>query len=113
MTLEQITEQLTVSEGSPRRTAIDHKTEAPNGDLILVAKRSGDQKKVAFRAVKQADNKAYEIHVYPERFGANFYQLMDPAGGAAAVPLEVMASNEEGGQKPMTGDYDLFAVCPS
>ena len=90
----------------------------PNSkDLLLLARRSGDQQRVLFRAFSQGDH--YAIHVYPKSPGnlaTNPIKVLDsdPDGKEAEKhPLEVMTSNEAGAGMPMTGDYDLFAVCPS
>lgn len=117
LSAEQIKEQLEIAEGMPARTAIQSKVAVPDSaDLYLVAERSGDRAKVLFRGFKRSGQDAWEIRVYPLSlaFAANplFIHDRDPSG-ALAVPLEVMTSNEVGGQAPMTGDYDLFAVCPS
>jgi hypothetical protein len=107
LTRDQIQEQLLRKEGE--RTAIQTAQELQNGDFILLANRSGDRKTVAFRAVKSAAG-MYEILVYPEKAGLNLTKLTFEK---ADQPLEVMASAEVGGRKPMTGDYDLMAVCPT
>ncbi len=113
----QIQEQLEVAEGNPARTAIVRKVAIPSSqDLLLLGERSGDQAKVAFRACKKAGADEYEIRVYPlgAAFAANPHVVLDrDPGGETTKPLEVMTSNEVGGVAPMTGDYDLFAVCPS
>ena len=107
---KQINEQLTVQEGDPARTAIASKFPIQNTkDFILVASRSGDGKEFAFRAINDGSGN-YTIHVYDEKLGANPFKLIDsPTLG----PLEVMTSGEVGADKPMTGDYDLFSICPS
>jgi hypothetical protein len=79
---------------------------------------------VIFRAKKRQDGR-FDILVYPTqapstpggrglvRNNAFTARDRDPTGGTA-VPLEVMTSNEVGANGlPMTGDYDLFAVCPT
>jgi hypothetical protein len=113
--MDQILEQLNDREGSPKRAAIEFKHEIPNSnDFLLIAKRSGDGKQVAFRAFQRGT--MYEIRVYPQ-FGvvaASPHRILDAdPQGKRAVPLEVMTSNEVGAGKPMTGDYDLLAVCPA
>jgi hypothetical protein len=109
LTEPEINDQLNRPEGKPPRTAI--RTRFPidkSRDLILIAVRSGDQKEIAFRAVSLGGDR-YAIEVFPEKLGANVFRLIDKRG----APLEVMTSNEEGMDKPMTGDYDLLAICPS
>jgi len=115
LTREQIQEQLTVPEGQPKRTAMEAVHDVPNSrDKILIARRSGDQQLVAFRAVAQADG-SFEIRLYP--IGSlipNINTILDKdRDGKRSVPFEVMTSNEVGAGLPMTGDYDLFAICPS
>ena len=112
---DQIEEQINRPEGSPARTAVEFKTAVPKSDdLYLVAYRSGDRQRVLFRAFKREGG--YAIHVYPKtgNVAANPLRVfdMDPEG-RQAEPLEVMTSKEFGAGKAMTGDYDLFAVCPS
>jgi hypothetical protein len=109
LTFEQIKEQLTRPEGDPQRTALQSIHELQNGDYILIGLRSGDRKTVAFRAVKSTGG-LFEIWVYPESAGTNLTKLTFEVTNQ---PLEVMASAEIGGQKPMTGDYDLMAICPT
>lgn len=103
-----IGEQLNRAEGG--RTAIQAVHPMANGDKILMAQRSGDQKIFAFRARRALDGK-YDIWVYDPRAGLVVRNLIfeNPS-----TPLYVMASNEIGAdQLPMTGDYDLMAVCPT
>lgn len=109
--------QLTRGEGRTQRTAIEAKFECRSGgDLMLTCRRSGDNKRIVFRAFLQADRRSYEIRVYPpEGLGARpAFEIADkdPKGEKAQV-FEVMTSNEVNAGKPMTGDYDLFAICPS
>lgn len=115
LTREQIDEQLTVPEGNPARTAIESMVDVPrSADKLLFARRSGDQKLVAFRAVARPDGR-FEIRVYPiGSLIANTHTILDKdKDGRLSVPFEVMTSNEVGAGLPMTGDYDLFAICPS
>jgi hypothetical protein len=88
----------------------------PNSnDFLLIATRSGDQKKIIFRAVERSRN-LFEIKVYPSALNmpiSPFLLADKDTDGAEAVTFEVMVSNEVGAEKKaMTGDYDLFAVCP-
>lgn len=112
-----IDEQLNRTAGSPARTAIESKIEIRGDrsrDLLLVCKRSGDRKQVVFRAFAGAGD-TFEIRIYaPEGLGSlNPFQIAisDP-DGKKAMPFEVMTSNEIGAGRPMTGDYDLFSICP-
>ena len=121
-----IEEQETRPEGSPPRTALFAVTPVQGSkDLALTARRSGDGKQFAFLARHRQEDK-YDILVYPDKAAAgsagvvrnNVFLAQDRArtGGAGdqPVPLEVMTSEEVGaGKLPMTGDYDLFAVCPT
>jgi hypothetical protein len=116
LTKDQIDEQLNRPEGSPARTAIQSTFPIKGGDdLLLICKRSGDGKRIVFRACSLRGNE-FEIRVYAaEGLGAlNPFVIADrdPKGEKAQV-LEVMTSNEIGAGRPMTGDYDLFSICPS
>lgn len=112
----QITEQLNRHEGSPARTAIVNKIDiAGSRDLLLIASRSGDQRRIMFRAFNIGPHN-FEIKVYPPSgIGLlNPFLLLDrDPSGQRAIPFEVMTSNEIGAGKPMTGDYDLFSICCS
>jgi hypothetical protein len=127
LTREQIAEQENRPEGRPPRTALFGVASTPGStDLSLTARRSGDQMQVVFLAKKRQDGR-YDISVYPTAASStpgskgvvsnNFLLARDRAakGGAGTpVPLDVMTSNEVGANNlPMTGDYDLFAVCPT
>ena len=109
LTMDELEVQLSRPAGKPSRKAIYAMEPVPDSeDYLLFGKRSGDGKAFAFRAVKSGP--AYKIHVFPSRLGVNPRRLMfeNPA------PFEVMTSSEAGaGNKPMTGDYDLMAVCPT
>ena len=118
LTMSQIDQQITVPEGSPSRTACLSKFPIPSSkDFLITANRSGDQKAILFRAFDIGGS--YKIHVYPPSDGASTKMATNPfvvansdPEGKRSVPLEVMTSLEVGTGKPMTGDYDLFAVCP-
>jgi hypothetical protein len=115
LTEDQIRQQLTLPEGNPRRTAMEAVHAVPNSkDKILIARRSGDQQLVAFRAVAQAGDR-FEIRLYPVgSLIPNINTILDKdKDGKRSIPFEVMTSNEVGAGLPMTGDYDLFAICPS
>lgn len=111
LTRQEINRQATDPEEDPPRRAIDKILPIAGGeDLILIAARTGDKKEFAFRAVFNKAANAYRIEVYDERLGTNFYKLFEKRG----TPLLVMTSSEQGANnRPMTGDYDLMAVCPS
>ncbi len=60
-----------------------------------------------FKATRGADG-SYLISVYPKYMPLKGLMFEKP------TPLEVMTSSEVGANnRPMTGDYDLMAVCPS
>lgn len=109
LTEAEIYAQVNHPEGKPPRTAIASQFQIQNTkDSLLFAKRSGDGKEVIFRARHIAGDR-FGIEVLPESAGTNPFKLIDKKG----APLEVMTSNEVGTDKPMTGDYDLLAICPS
>jgi hypothetical protein len=114
LTAEEIEMQLTKPEGRPPRNAIESKASVPGSkDLILTAKRSGDGLLIFFRAFKLQHEPGYEIKVYKPGFAPNLFALMEKdKTGAQAETFKVMTSNEVGAQRPMTGDYDLLAICP-
>jgi hypothetical protein len=108
-------DQVNRPEGAPQRRAIFSKVPIQGSpDFLLMARRSGDSKQILFRACLRAGE--YDIKVYPlatRIFNPITALDRDPAGGLA-VPLLVMTSSEVGADnRPMTGDYDLLAVCPS
>lgn len=108
-------DQVNRPEGAPPRMAIFSKVPiSGTNDFYLTARRSGDQKQILFRAFFREGQ--YDIKVYPiatRIFNPMIALDRDPTG-AASVPLLVMTSSEVGADnKPMTGDYDLLAVCPS
>lgn len=121
LTRDELDMQCNEVSGTPPRTAIASRQTIPNSkDLFLTATRSGDHKRIIFRAVwgdvwgmsgKQMNirGQGYLIYVYPPGMGTNLKRLTYEK----PIPLEVMISNEVGAEQPMTGDYDLFAICPS
>jgi hypothetical protein len=100
--------QLTTPAGRDNRVAIIHKHQIENSeDLLLYAVRSGDGTVIPFRAVKERGE--YSIYGF-----ADNAPLDEPSLEAfPRAPLEVMASTEMGTIRPMTGDYDLFNICPT
>ncbi|MCU6502550.1 CyaA/EF/ExoY family adenylyl cyclase toxin [Rugamonas sp. A1-17] len=115
LTLEQLTRQLVEAEELPARTAVQFMEAIPGTrDFSLLAQRSGDGQLFEFRACwhragATAGTAVYRIHVYT--IATDF----SPRGMASRLllPLEVMCSSEAGANdRPMTGDYDLMAVCP-
>jgi hypothetical protein len=112
LTLDQIMMQCTVPEERPSRVAVFALWPIPDSpDKLLFARRSGDQAVFPFRAVAMGATKpnTYFIHGFPDGTTTDEITLSTMMG----TPLLVMASTEEGTDKPMTGDYDLFAICPS
>ena len=110
LTEAEILLQLRQPEEDPPRRAIDSVFPiARTEDKLLFARRTGDFRPFAFRAVHRAGG-TYAIEVYPEELGVNPFRLVERRG----TPLLVMTSSEVGaGNRPMTGDYDLMAVCPT
>ncbi|HTW82292.1 MAG TPA: anthrax toxin-like adenylyl cyclase domain-containing protein [Terracidiphilus sp.] len=111
LTMQEINLQANNPEEDPPRRAVDRVVPIQaSDDLILIAKRTGDQREFAFRAVFEKAANAYKIEVFDDRLGTNFYKLFEKRG----TPLLVMTSSERGANnRPMTGDYDLMSVCPS
>lgn len=106
LTEEEIMIQCTRYAGTPARLAI-HWIERISGtrDYLMMARRTSDQKEFAFRGVWSMGDNHYKIWVYPRAFMA-----MD----TQPEVFEVMTSSEVGADnKPLTGDYDLMAVCPT
>lgn len=113
LTRLEIDTQRNQPEEKPPRTALfDVRRMGANPrNLHLYARRSGDGKEFVFRAVLDTATGRYKIFVYDEQ---------DTIGNRAKLeratpkPLLVMTSSEAGAMnKPMTGDYDLMAVCPT
>jgi hypothetical protein len=143
MTAAQLNEALYRPEEALRRTAIFSMQELENGDRILAARRSGDGQAVNFHASRRADGSfAITVYPVVAAAGVAAAQNAERIAGTARgleglakqglvsnspfverqrqrppgelVPLMVMTSTEAGaGNKPMTGDYDLMAVCPT
>jgi hypothetical protein len=110
LTAEELRDQCTRGEGRPPQAPIQRQFPVPGSkDLILVAEQSGGGAEVAFRAIHRPDGR-FAIHVYPASVGSNPFKLVN---NQQHVPLEVMVYNEVGTDRPMTGDYDLLAICPS
>lgn len=105
LTLEELGIQRdTISDNRTALTAMQQVEGSP--DYYLVAERSSDHMKFAFRAVWDAGG-FYKIFVYPKYLPLKGLAYEKPA------PLEVMTSSEVGANdRAMTGDYDLMSVCP-
>ncbi|MDB4934365.1 MAG: hypothetical protein JWP87_1337 [Labilithrix sp.] len=117
------------------RTALTemHKVEGSE-DYILIAERPTDHKRFAFRAVhsrwsKDVNTKGEEYKIYVFGIATGMKPLrallfekvseVAPTSSTSAPseggwPLQVMTSSEVGANnRPLTGDYDLMAVCPT
>lgn len=113
--------QVDVPAGNPRKKAIAEQSPIEKSkDLLLRALRSGDQKVFFFRAVWQSGD-VYAIYAYTGKDNAATLRYKTAAAGGVFdtammkeyEPLMVMTSSEKGADnRPMTGDYDLMAVCP-
>jgi hypothetical protein len=113
LTRAEIDMQLT--EKADGRTALQSvESLATSAHLVLTARRSKDNKVFTFIAKK--DGQEYEIlALNPDAKVPNAFVLADQitTGKLNAQPLMVMVSEELGAnRKPMTGDYDLMAICP-
>lgn len=114
LSMEEI--RMQASEVSGGRTALVRMTTLPKSDdLLLFARMSGRSAgpDIPFRAMKLHGSHhggKFEIRAfYPDRLPSGS-DLTNQIG----FPLEVMTSNEVGANHmPMTGDYDLLAVCPA
>ena len=114
MTGDQIREAETRKEESPARAAVDSVQAIDDSqDLLLIATRPRDKATIAFVAKHRSDGR-YDIKILGNSIkGMNAsISLEEVKKGASLTPLEVMTSTEVGAHEPMTGDYDLFAVCP-
>lgn len=105
LTAEQLHRQ--ISEPVDGRTAIQKAVQLDTGGMLLKAMRPGDKKMFDFLAMKR-DGGKYQIYDFPDGL------LSAPKEGPAArsTELEVMTTMEAGTDLPMTGDYDLFNICP-
>lgn len=114
MTRQQIERQRSDPEGG--RNAINEvRTLQGSRDLLLVATRSGaGATRITFRACYSAVTNKYEIKVWPvTRAVQNPFLIAEKPVGEFAEFL-VMTSREAGANNmPLTGDYDLMAVCPT
>lgn len=108
LTQELLTTQMTMPAGKDYRVAIQHRqTIVGTEDLLLLARRPNDGAMVPFRA-NYVDGR-YRIHGYPDNSPTDEDSLVV----IESTPLDVMASIEAGTTLPMTGDYDLFNICPT
>ena len=115
MTRDEIKEAATRKEESPERTAVDSVQAIKDSeDLLLTATRPGDAAKITFVAQHRPGDGKYDIMTFGQSvWNRNQFVVREKLKkGEPLTPLEVMTSNEVGAHEPMTGDYDLFAVCP-
>lgn len=113
MSKAQIKQQAETPAGG--RMALDSYIEpVAGGDMVLIASRSGDGKPFAFRAVKRPSDGQYGIESFDLTAPIPSDRKLLLRNGTASAPLLVMTSAEVGAKNlPMTGDYNLWAVCPS
>jgi len=111
----EIAKQATVPEGG--KTAVLQVMELSNSrDLMILAARSGaGSTRVIFRAVYSRVTNDYAILVWPFTEALqNPFQVAQVTDLSRYRAFEVMTSAEVGANnKPLTGDYDLMAVCPT
>ena len=85
---------------------------AGSADLILRATRPGDGADFSFLA--QESRGTYKIFVIDTENPNASTEMLARTAPFSQKPLNVMSSAEVGaGNRPMTGDYDLMAVCPT
>ncbi|MFO1327096.1 MAG: anthrax toxin-like adenylyl cyclase domain-containing protein [Rubrivivax sp.] len=108
---EEIQMQLTLACEHPPRTALSRveRVLGSHSDQLLWASMSSGARPTVFRAVKNGKG-LFAIHVVENCSGG---ETIGTLSNKPFVPLEVMTSSENGADnRPMTGDYDLMAVCP-
>ena len=124
-----LAQQRDVPAGNPARRAITHLAPISGcQDVLMRAEREGAggvMQPFVFRGVWTPALNSYLIWVYnddkPRQYAKILYesglskgQLPEAAWGTELRRLQVMTSSELGADnRPMTGDYDLMAVCPS
>ena len=111
LTLSELHTQLNEPEEIPPRRALYAMLKiGTTRDYFLLARRSGDGLIFVFKAQYDPVFNNYKIFVYPETYRGSLAAMAN----APSIPLEVMTSSEGAANlKPMTGDYDLMAVCPT
>jgi len=114
VTEEFISKELLVNKGSRNRPPIDSLTRPRDGIIyFFCTKPHDDSSKPGKRYVlfgKQVADGRYQIYTFPPeatQTSQNKLFLMESQG----EPLLVMTV--PGADLPITGDYDLFATCPS
>jgi hypothetical protein len=111
LTFDELRAQNTRPEENPARVAVQRmvpmRTQTRNYHLF--ATRGGDNRVFPFRAIFNAWKNKYMIYTLDETLIADEARLERSSGR----PMKVMTSSEVGANnRPMTGDYDLMAVCP-
>jgi Anthrax toxin LF subunit len=109
-----IAKELLVKKGSANRPPIDRMTKPRDGILYFFCTKPNDEpskpgKKYVLFGKQIADGR-YQIYTFPPeaaQASENKLFLME----SKAEPMLVMTV--PGADLPITGDYDLFAVCPS
>jgi len=114
VTEEFIRAELLVNKGSAGRPPIDRMTQPRDGILYFFCTKPNDNPALAGKPYvlfgKKANDGRYQIHTFPlEAAGMNERMLF--LQEAKGEPLLVMTV--PGADLPITGDYDLFAICPS
>lgn len=109
-----IRRELLVPKGSAGRPPIDRMTSPRPGILYFFCTKPNDDPKQPGKPYvlfgKKASNGKYEIFAFPlDAAGASEKTLFLKESSAEAL----LAMTVPGADKPITGDYDLFAVCPS
>lgn len=115
LTLQELEIQL--SRRAANTTALTDMVRAHDNkdDFILYANRSSDRKKFAFRAEWDSRNGSYKIYAYlADAMEVKSSIYSEKLASMQKEAIEVMTSSEVGANnRPLTGDYDLMAVCPA
>lgn len=123
LTRAEIQMQFSETCESPPRTAVfELKEFADDGVILLGCFRSGDRMRFNFVCRKKSGRNQYDVMLPPPGPIWGHWDTLvdrmttgklDAAMLAKLEPLEVMVSKEVGaGNRAMTGDYDLMAICP-
>lgn len=111
LSMQEIMTQLNrPEEQPPRRALVAMHSIDGSRRLLLTGRRSGDNMMFAFPAEFDTTQNRYKISVCPKPWMGSYEEMLK----LPSEPLWVMTSSEAGAMnKPMTGDYDLMAVCPT
>ena len=109
-----IRRELLVPKGRAGKLPIDRMTSPRPGVLYFFCTKPNDKPELPGKPYvlfgKKASNGKYEIFAFPlDAAGASERTLF--LKESSGEPL--LAMTVPGAEKPITGDYDLFAVCPS